>query len=221
MGKISIIHPSRGRPDMAIETMVNWMRKAVNPSQIEYIFSFDSDDETLLDYTYNLGKTNYPFLHTVNDNTCLVEAANKGASKATGDLLILLSDDFDCPNRWDELLYGVIGTDASKPKAILINDGICEAGDILSLPIINRTLYDKLGYIYHPSFFSLFADNALLEVSERLGALINARHIIFQHKHYTVGLSQEDETYRHENSSTAYNIGKSAIEKLRLNNYGL
>lgn len=217
--KISLVHPSKGRPQMAIDTANKWLNRAKNRKNIEYIFSLDTDDTTLFDYVELINDSKGLRL-TINENICLVEAANNGVSKSTGDLIVLVSDDFDCPEGWDESLTELI-TDNNYPCAILIDDGICTAGDILSLPIINRALYERLGYIYHPDFFSLFADNALLEVAKKLNCLIDARYLLFQHLHYTVGLSKNDATYQHENSTYAYEMGKIAIEKLRLRNYDL
>ena len=219
--KISLVHPSKGRPEMAINTMKNWVNKSINPQNIEYIFSLDLDDDRLLDYSEQLKYVAIPYQTTVNDNSCLVEAANIGVKQCKGDLIILVSDDFDCPVEWDIDLIRLLPRDASKPKAILVDDGICLTGDILSLPIINRAMYERLGYIYHPDFFSLFADNALLEVAKKLNGLIDARHLLFQHKHYINGMAEEDATYKHENSKEAYQIGKIAIEALRLRNYDL
>ena len=103
---------------------------------------------------------------------------------------------------------------------ILVNDGISD-GDIMSLPILSKKLYERIGYIYHPDFFSLFADNALLDVVKKLDCLIDCRHLLFEHMHYIVGKSKIDETYQRENSGYAYTNGKIVYDKLKARNYDL
>ncbi len=103
---------------------------------------------------------------------------------------------------------------------ILVNDGISD-GDIMSLPIMSKSLYERIGYIYHPEFFSLFADNALLDVVKKLDCLIDCRHLLFEHMHYIVGKAPKDATYERENSHYAYTNGKMIYDKLKKRGYDL
>jgi mannitol/fructose-specific phosphotransferase system IIA component (Ntr-type) len=47
--KISVIHPSRNRPERASKVFNEMMTKADNPELIEYIISID-DDEEIINY---------------------------------------------------------------------------------------------------------------------------------------------------------------------------
>ena len=90
----------------------------------------------------------FDFYSIIAKNKNLVDAANNGAKICTGDLPILISDDFDCPENWDLLLL-----DAIKDKQDFVLktfDGIQKW--IVTLPIMDRIYYEKQGYIYHPEY---------------------------------------------------------------------
>src|ERR1044072_7404142 len=92
--KFTLLHPSRGRAQKARETAMYWIEKSSGKHEIEHIYSLDSSDPDVSKY-----KTINHLM--VNDNSCVVEATNHAAKTATGDILIYLSDDFKCPDKWD------------------------------------------------------------------------------------------------------------------------
>ena len=166
--QISIIHPSRGRAAMAQDACRAWLDKCSNVGNIEYILSLDYDDkENQLRY-YNLFfeqiKKDYKLnlIIEFNYNRNVVDAMNAGAAVSKGDLLVCISDDFDCPLDWDKAIITNIIKET--PCALGTIDGIKKDGEVLTLPILNRLLYNELGYIYFPEYTGLFADNDLAEL---------------------------------------------------------
>lgn len=218
--KFTIVHPSRNRCEIARQSAHRCIERfdVSQGDTIEYILSLDTDDYFVS--CYQQWAEEYGITVIVNNNRSLVDACNNGGQISTGDCIIVLSDDFETPQNWNTLLKDRIGN--KDFYGILINDGIsAQTLSIMSLPIVSRKLYERLGYLYHPDFFSLFADNALLDVCIKLDCLIDARDLVFQHHHYTVGLSQKDATYDRENSLSAHNIGVKAYENLKQRNYDL
>jgi hypothetical protein len=47
--KISVCHPTRGRPQQAAETRKKWLEAAKDPQSVEYIFGFSEDDDETRD----------------------------------------------------------------------------------------------------------------------------------------------------------------------------
>src|SRR5690348_10685062 len=94
--KISLIHPSRGRADKSFSTTKKWIENS--GVELELVLSLDKSDRSINDYYLNY--LDVAGIMAVNDNTSVVEATNKAAERATGDILIYLSDDFDCPPNW-------------------------------------------------------------------------------------------------------------------------
>jgi glycosyltransferase involved in cell wall biosynthesis len=204
--KISIVHPSRNRVKMATEAVKQWKKAGV-----EYILSVDYSDtaENYIGYQ-EIAKKNKLKL-AINHNKNCVDAVNAGAKQSSGDWIVVVSDDFNCPENWVEKLREVVGFDSDEPRVILINDGISQ--NILSLPIMNRKAYEMLGYIYYPKYSSMFADTDLFAMAKSWGWLIDARHLLFEHNHFTNGKNETDEAYLRQNQGAFWAIGKALFER--------
>lgn len=220
---ISVVHPTRNRVSLFEATLNNWMQKCSNPKALEYIVSID-ESETVINYfgyKHVIQKANEKFGSSISllisPNTCCVQAVNSGAEAAKGDLIIVNSDDFDCPDKWDEILVTEGFLSNHKPQVFLIDDGLSK--DIVSLPILNRLAYTELGYVYYPEFISMFADNDLYENAKQKGWLENRRDIRFQHVHYTFTKQEPDEAYKRQNSSRSWKIGEQLFKERCASNF--
>lgn len=221
--KISIIHPSRNRPKEAFETACKWRDNA--DLGFEYILSLDNDDNALSDYLKlfdNFGNTAKGCTY---DNKSAIEAINKAAKIATGDLLIVISDDFDCFPHWDTLLISAIHWDAEKlfmqidrktDFIVKTQDGLQKT--LITLPIMDRIYYERFGYIYHPDYVHMFSDQEMTAVGHMLGKIITV-DLEFNHLHYTTGKSAYDEINR-KNDAT-WSQGEALFNERLKTNFGI
>lgn len=190
---ISLIHPSRGRPNKAADTLDEWWGQYTRGSHFEHILSIDTDDPSLKTYL-----SYFPEGYTVliNPNKSVVEATNVAAKESKGDILIYLSDDFTPPKLWMEFVelefQGV-----TEPMMLKVDDCLqrFEVG-VLTIPIMNRALYEKLGYFWHPEYKSMHVDVDLFETCKKLNVIKYAPHLKFPHNHYSNGKAAHDETYK-------------------------
>jgi glycosyltransferase involved in cell wall biosynthesis len=203
--KISLIHPSRGRANRAFDTYLNWTSKLGN-AEIEYILSIDTTDKE--EYLYKLNFTDANVNIIVNDNSNAVQAINAGASRSTGDILIVVSDDFDCPNKWDQLIWEA--TNGKKDWILKTDDGIQKW--IITIPIMDREYYNRFNYMYYPGYEHMFCDTEITCVADLIGRKLEA-NITFPHLHYTTGKSKKD--YVSEKADKTWERG----EKLFLERY--
>ncbi|HEY3401738.1 MAG TPA: hypothetical protein VGK59_00020 [Ohtaekwangia sp.] len=210
---ISLIHPSRGRAKKSFETATKWIDKA--GLKVELIVSCDKSDNELNNYCgkyFDIIGTNYVWADLiVNDNKSVVEATNRAAEKSKGDILIYTSDDFDCPENWGPLVLkefeGVEG-----PCLLKVDDCLQPFHvPVLTIPIMNRALYERLGYFWHPEYKSMFCDTDLFEVCKKNNWLKFAPHLKFPHNHVSVGKAQDDETYRR--SAANWDQGKALFAR--------
>lgn len=205
--KISLIHPSRGRAEKAHTACRYWFDRIGNGCSVEYILSTDEDDQS--NYDSLNGAQNMSRI--INQNKSVVEATNKAAKKSTGDILIYLSDDFKCPDNWGNLIINEFKK-YSGPTLIKVDDCLQHFNTkVLTIPMMNRDLYEKLGYFWHPGYKSMFCDEHLYWRSEKLGALKFAPHLKFPHEHVSNGKAPDDETYRR--SAANWNQGKELFFK--------
>lgn len=203
---ISLLHPSRGRPEKAFYTMTDWML-SLPGSRVEYILSVDEDDPCLNTYIRLFEGQRV----LVNKNTSVVEATNVAARCSTGNILVYLSDDFKCPDGWGALIEKEF-EGVTTPMLLKVDDCLQKfSAPVLTIPIMNRALYEKLGYFWNPLYKSMWTDCDLYETVKRMGALHFAAHLRFPHEHHSNGKTENDETYRR--SEANWNQGLAVFNK--------
>lgn len=210
---ITLIHPSYGRPKKAIETALNWIHKADNPKEVEYILAIDTRDSKGQDYAgmfvdFLLCKHNSSF-HTFNTHNC-VQSTNEAAKKATGDILVYLSDDFDCPKGWDSLIKERL--DIDKPQLLKVDDDLQPFRQtVLTIPIMTRKLYEMLGYFWYPEYESMWVDVDLY--FETKPYHVYAKDLVFQHQHYAKGRAKKDATNDQHENKQRYERGQAIFNR--------
>lgn len=220
---ITLLHPSRNRPDMAFETAKTWAAYAVNRKDIQYILSIDNDEPQMKKY-----QDNYYHLQNlfgmVNISVCnnknIVQAMNAPIHLALGNIIVGMSDDFYPPQLWDQHLLARLDTE--KEEALQVNDGrIGIEHTILTIPILTKKLLDKIGYIYCPEYTGWGADNDIAEMCNELGVLQKDYSITFEHRHWRNEKRKKDDTDNRHDSPEGARFGNDKLAERRLNNYGL
>jgi len=209
---ISIIHPSRNRPRKAEETIKKWLGNATDRSEIEYILSVDKDDKDLEAYKA-IGIKNGIYV-SVNKNKSAIEAINRAAKVSNNNLLIVVSDDFDCQHGWDESLIQEL--EGKKDYLVKTIDGIQPT--LITLPIMDRAYYNRFGYIYEPGYLHMFCDQEMTAVGHMLGRVIIS-NLNFFHLHYSTGKSTKD-MISVKNDKT-WNQGKKHFHERLKTNFGI
>lgn len=233
--KISLCHPSYGRPEMATKTAKKWLERAKNPERIQYIMCLSDKDifENIKGYNLRIGSFNYSgtfqscredeaFIETIFcPEASLVSQTNFAAKHSTGDIILILSDDTDCPENWDELLLQ--GIEEARDKkgvdsffTVKCKDGIQPF--LITMPVIDRAWYEKFGYVFYPEFSHMYCDSDLSMVSHMLDRTLYV-DILFPHLHYSVG-GMEKDSINEKNDST-YNSGAEIYGKRGGRNFDL
>lgn len=215
--KISVIHPSRGRPQQAFETAKKWFRDNIDQGGTEYILSLDKDD-----YTYHYSSLFKELTGTwfgelkviVNNNTSAIEAINNAAKTATGELFIIISDDFDCPQHWDTLLLNELS--GKSDFLVKTQDGLQPV--LITMPIMDRIYYNRFGYIYNTGYSHMYADQELTAVGHMLGRVISS-NLLFPHNHYTTGKTAED--HINKKNDATYPQGLAHFSERLKSNFGI
>lgn len=197
----SIIHAS-ARPNGWRASYDDWMGHANMPADIEYLLCVDSmgpfdNFDNCFDNCPNL-----PGLKIIwnGRRQCCVDAYNNGAGQSLGKILILNSDDCFSFRGWDDALL-VILPDPDKEAVIEVSQ-LTEASDIrriMTLQILTRKRYDRFWYVFYPEYESIYADCEFTDVARRDGVVINARHLVFEHRHPTTCKAAWDDVYWREN----------------------
>lgn len=221
---ITLLHPSRGRPQKSRDTAAEWIEKA--GCNVELIVSIDSSDHSR-DLYYSMYSNHWLLnpghrpksLIIQNDNRSVVDATNKAAEESTGDILVYLSDDFKCPDNWGQLLIKEFEGE-TRPCLVKVDDCLQPFHvRVLTIPIMNRALYSHLGYFWHPGYKSMFVDEDLYWTANKLGAMKNCEHLKFPHEHCSIGKAENDETY--QRSSANWDQGQAFFAQRKLSGFPL
>lgn len=193
---------------MAFNTAYKWLSRA--GTDVEYILSVDIDEIGILAYQKLFDGYNV----LVNSNRSAVDAINNAAKVCTGDIIVVMSDDFDCPKNWDiEIIEKTKGKSDWIAKT---PDGIQKW--IITLPIMDRIYYNRFGYIYHPDYIHMFCDTELTCVADLTGRKIEL-NIPFVHNHYSTGKSIKDEISI--KADATWQQGEKLFIERYKNNFGL
>lgn len=211
-----------------------WLANCDRPEESEYILCVDERDyKSLLKFAgdppraswqglppwppYATLVTNYHAPSSTNGFNC-------AAKQAKGNVIILVADDsFPCPH-WDTELSKVIAEfDGIENMEFVIHVSTgSEHRDpqLISLPILNRARYDRLGYALYPEYPSVFADDdftehAYRDAREGRCVVIVARQLMFEHRHHSFGKAPEDAVYQWQNRPEAYKIGAQIFTRRR------
>lgn len=227
MIKVSVIHPSLWRPKQAFSTYQEWMVAAEKPEEIEYLVGLDDNDPNVEEYkTLFGGETKFGRVEVnVGDSRNPVATVNRSASilSPTSELIVVVADDMATIPRWDkELLALLEGVDNfSNPKFIGVSDGLQSYDKLLVYLIVNKAWYNKFGYLLYPEYDGVYADNDANAVARRLDCIIDAPQLLFQHRHYLIGLSPFDDTYAKVNNPESYKRNWPIYEKRIARNFDL
>lgn len=214
--KISIIYPSRQRFHQCQNTLENWFFKTSLSYGIQWIISVDESDPQLNDYK-NMslcGPRMSVVTVLVNDNHSAIEAINNAAKIATGDLLMVISDDFDCEPQWDLKLMDEL---SGKSDFVLKTDDEYQP-TLVSLPIMDRIFYERYGYIYHPDYLHMFCDQEMTAIALMTGKYLKST-LKFPHHHYTTGKTEKDEI--NVKNDMTWKQGQRLFDRHLENNFGI
>ena len=222
---ISIIHPSRNRPEMASEVAKKWISMASKEYPFEYILSIDSSDSKKDKYMSAFaklveeqfqGKWSYDkksISIIIRDNKSAIQAINNAASQSKYDLLIVISDDFDCFENWDK--YLIENLREKEDFIVKTDDGLQPT--LITLPIMDRKYYNRFGYVYYPEYLHMFCDTEMTDVGHILGKVIALKDKQFTHKHYIAGYMQKDEI--NEKNDATWNQGETLYNERKKHNF--
>jgi hypothetical protein len=145
---------------------------------------------------------------------CSVDATNHAAACSVGRVLVVISDDIYPCNGWDQELKKIGHLWSDKECVVRVRTGgTADQRGLMAVQILNRRRYERLGYLFHPSYISMYADDDYSLHAERDGVVVNAPHILMRHEHWTTGERPMDEVYRRQNAPERYKQGEENLKR--------
>lgn len=193
--KILYNFATRGRADKFFNCLDNIKEMSATDNYIVLAKLDDNDNsnyDRIKDYPYCIVVSGY--------SKNKVHAINRGIIPRGWDILINMSDDI----RWTKKGFDDIVRRDIRPDTFLHYpepwaDAQCAKQGkppISVVSIMDRVYYERFGYVYHPSYISLWCDNEATEVARSLGTHKYVHEILFSHDHPQCGKAKMDAQYK-------------------------
>lgn len=192
---ISLLLPTRGRPDLAhrfLETAFNTCRYS---SEVEIIMVVDEDDAS-----YEGFKSPFKQTKLLAVGAMTMSGYNQfAAGHSSGDILVFVNDDIVVDSAaWDVAIRQLHGKYSDRVYLGFPNDGF-KGARLSTFPILSRDTYQSFDTL--PAIYSgAFIDAHLHEIFLNLRALGKDRicylaDVNFTHHHFRVTKMAPDDTY--------------------------
>jgi hypothetical protein len=192
---LTVLCPSRGRPDQARECYQSFLATIHNPDTKMY-FVIDHDDST---------RAAYEVRYMVVDpgRPGMADALNAAVARiweVPGVIGFVGDDHRFRTSGWDEIFLAQLET---------AGGGLAFANDLARSDIPTQIfgssqIWRALGWMALPGAQHLYLDNTWREIGERLDRLYYFPDIVIEHMHPTVGKGVWDEGYQTVNAPAMY-----------------
>lgn len=222
---ISILIPTRGRPDNMERVVSSAIETAAYPHLIQFCFYIDNDDKISKDKADEL-LNKYPNLHYVqSERIVLSQMWNRAYEISLFDILMHGGDDIEFQTEgWDKKVYE--GFNQYPDRIVLVggNDGSGSSvhdGNFFTHGFVHRKWIEATDNIlFHSSYSSDYNDTALNEIAKEL----NRWHhidIMTEHHHPNFNKGPLDQTHldrieRHKRDNPAQQYDNDRYKRVEL-----
>lgn len=204
MVSISILCPSRGRPELAKRMAESAVRTCVDPKGLTIAFYLDHLDPTVMEYVSTPYTTK-----VIGVDGPTSYAWNELAKTFTADIMILCGDDvvFETEG-WDEILRKAA---TENPVGVFsFDDERSPLGTGHPHPAVTRMAYEALGYIANPMFYHWYVDTWLREVALKAEKFHYLGNVRLAHRK-----SPKDETHKRIRATNLRNADEETYNLAR------
>jgi len=194
---ISLLCPTRKRPEFMQRVWQSAQGLADAPDQLELIFYIDNDDPAALAQAVDMNVRDPQGVHyVVGPRIVLSSCWNEAYKTSRGSILMHCGDDVVFRTAgWDTLVRSAFSTFPDHIVLVYGRDGIHD--EVLGThSFIHRDWVNQVGYFVPPYFSSDYNDTWLNDVATRIGRRLFLPDLFIEHMHFTVGKHTLDETHR-------------------------
>ena len=214
---------SRNRPEKFKHVVEKSIKFLSGKHDVRFVITLDDDDDTMNNDKMRewMDNLDADLVYHYGNSKTKIEACNADLEKEDGDVLLLVSDDMiPCFEDYDEIIMN--GMEQCFPNmdgAIKFHDGLRPREDMLmTLPVLGWKLYEAFGYVYHPDYTSVYADNEMTIVCRDLGKLVSSPTCIFRHEWTSQPF---DELHARNENSEMYKIDGKVFEERKKNHFDI
>lgn len=187
---ISILLPSRGRPENLERLALSALSHADDPEDIELIVYIDEDDDSYKDWEYPEAVKIF-----VTPRTVLSEYWNMAYDKAQGPYYMHCGDDIVFQTQgWDSRVKEAFDKYPDKIVLVYGDDGDPADKQFGTHSFLHKNWVDAVGYFVPPYFSSDFNDTWLNDVADMIDRKVKI-DILTEHMHFAFRKGELDLTH--------------------------
>ena len=211
---ISILVPTRGRPESMRRFCDACFATATDPTQVEILFYIDSDDSDSLSFMAEV-QSDPRIRAVVGPRIYLAEAWNVLCREARYDIVMQTGDDAVFRTLgWDVRVLREFEKKDDKILFVYVRDGI-QNGKIGTLNFLHKNWVKTVGYYLPPYFYTDFNDLWLTDVAKRIKRSVYLDDVYVEHLHPAVGTASLDKTHQERIQQVNQTNGRKIYNALK------
>jgi len=194
--KISLLLPTRGRPELARRFLQSIVEKTENLPDVEVILYIDEDDLA----SHGVIDDRFSVTRIISSQVSLGAANTACLRESAGRVVILVNDDVLIrTDSWDRILLDFDRNIRDGLYLAYAND-LFKRERLATFPILSRKCCELLVEPFPEHYRGALIDVHLFDIFKRLqrsgyDRIFYLEDIIFEHLHYRTGKAQYDGTY--------------------------
>jgi len=194
--KISILMPTRGRPNWVQRFLDSVVETAKEPESIETILFIDDDDIQ----SHLIEHPSANVVKLIQPRKTLGEMYKYCFEMSNGSIIMLSGDDFVFrTSGWDDVVTALFRCFSDAILLVYGND-LNQGPRVCTAPFVSRRMCEILGAPCPPEYTGEFIDAHIFDIFQKIKASGYDRiryidDIIIEHMHHVVGKAPFDETY--------------------------
>lgn len=212
MTELTVVVPSRGRPEQASELCEAFAKTCTGSTKL--VFVVDDDDPDVLRYkAYVDGACAHVFTAASRN---MVEALNWAARVNSGTFAVGFMGDDHRPRTvgWDT---SYIDTLHELGTGVVFGDDLLQSEKLPTQCALTSDIIRTLGYMAPPELHHMYVDNFWRDLGEAAGCIRYLPDVVVEHLHPAAGKAEWDDGYRRVNNPTRYAADGAAYGTYRMN----
>jgi hypothetical protein len=193
-GMISLLAPSRGRPNRCRLMWQSALEHAEDPLRVELLLYLDDDDPTLAEYTAWIRSSDHSRIKDVRGpRILLTKTWNVLLAFASGEFLWHGNDDVHFhTDGWDTQVRQAFERVPDRIALVYPRDGLQNQA-LATLGFLHRRWVDTMGYLIAPYFSSDYGDTWNNDIAEMLGRRLYLPDVYCEHLHPAAGKARDEQ----------------------------
>jgi glycosyl transferase/beta-hydroxylase protein BlmF len=199
---ISLLVPSRGRPDSLHKMVYSAFSNATHQRRIEVVAYLDEDDPRLFEYDMQVPcAVHVDLMKNVRlgsgPRMLLSESWNYCFKIAKGEILMHCGDDLlFITHGWDQMVRDAFAAIPDRIGLVYGDDLSTNFPELATHGFLHRRWVETVGYFLPPLFSCDWNDVWISEVATKLDRLVPLPDMVIEHQHYSFDKREHDATDR-------------------------